>query len=74
MAKAKVVDRAKYKPTKVLTNWRRVVRRIPKMTEKEVEACLEAEKEGEKRTDVIFRLARRLTKLRGERQMQEMIK
>jgi hypothetical protein len=73
MPKRKKNSRERYTPGVVLMNWRRVVRRIPKMTAEELEAALEAEKTGEQRADVIFRIARRLNKLRGAKAMEEML-
>lgn len=72
MAREKEVDpRAQYKPDKVLANWRRLVRAIPKMNEKELTEALEVETVGEKRLDFIRRLHRRLNKIRGERELEE---
>lgn len=68
--------RARYKPDIVLANWREVIDALPHMNETELKAALDkemAKPEAERRNDVLGRLHRRYTKVRQEREKQELL-
>lgn len=65
--------RPKFAPDVVLTNWRKLMAALPKMNERELKKALDSELDGAKRKDFINRLHRKYTKLKREREMQEML-
>ena len=65
--------RAEFGPEKVLVNWRVMRKALPEMTEAELERALEYERSHEERKDFIFRIARRLSRLKSEREFQELL-
>lgn len=65
-----------YPAQEVLENWRSVLQALPHMTESELLAALNDESartREERRVDVIVRLHRKYSKLRQERELQEML-
>lgn len=68
------LKRDTYSPDKVLVNWRVMRESLPEMSEAELEQALEHEREHEARKDFVFRIARRLAKVRNSREISAMLK
>jgi hypothetical protein len=70
------VGKAKRTPRRVLESWRTLIASIGKMSESELKRALEVEAAkppDERREDIIHRLHRRFTKVRQERELQELL-
>lgn len=65
--------RKEFKPERVLRNWRELVKAIPDMTEEELAKALAFEIESGARKDFVLRLHRRHSKLKRQRELQEMM-
>jgi len=62
-----------YPPDRVLADWRELIQALPHMDEQELKAALDHESSGARRKDFITRLHRRYNKLRGERELEELL-
>jgi hypothetical protein len=57
-----------------MTQWTELVARLPKMTEQELKAAIEAEANGEARASHLARLHARYSKLRAARERRELLR
>lgn len=67
--------RPNYEPEKILSEgWRAILEALPYMTEAELKAAIDKESTSdERRIDVIVRLHRRYSRVRQEREIQELL-
>ena len=72
----KIRVRSKYAPKQVLGTWRGLLRAISKMNEEELKAALDEESakpDHQRRDDIVRRLHRRYNKIKGQRELKELV-